>query len=590
MRNHYTYLLLMGVFIILNGGCYDQHKHEKFQRPDWLPGKLYTTVASRDNLTIFTECLQLTGLDTILDVSGVWSVFAPNDDAMIQYLYQHQYTSVADIPLEELERLTKFHIVQNPWSFEQLQSLSSSGWRKENDEGSNAYAYKRETILKNSIEKYWVKRENKKQGIVLDSANADGYKKVFVQSRKYVPIFYSGYFDENNITPDDYNFYFGRDYTCGNVHFAGAKIVEADFFAENGFLHVIDKVVEPMKNAKEILESERPGESYKLFLSMINWHYSEFDANMTATYSQPSVQAGGLVDTLWDLDYSSPVFTLQGERIGSGNPNSNETLVSHYGLYAPTDNAFRKFVDGILTTKSGFPHWSSYRSVPSDVLQIIFEPHFSDSPLYPSKWVYNKIFRKIGDRRIEKESVVRKEFGSNCTFVGVDDYIPDQVFTSVTGPVFLRPNFSVFRRALLYANIDDDISQHDGPLYFFPIPNDALLPDSSLILNWINKDANQYNFSEYNRETMRMEGLGRNTIRNRIMNHVGTIVSNENNKTTIRTLRGSYIVWDRTNNSIRGSRPSTIGYTGDVAVTNYVTRLEEPADNGEVYSVNYWIK
>lgn len=585
-------MLLLGIFFILNEGCYDEHQHEKYQRPDWLPGKLYTSVSKQENLSLFTECLQLTGLDTILNVSGVWTVFAPTDEAMQHFLFENHYAGISDIPPEELEKITKFHIVQNPWSLEQLQILSAYGWRKENDKNWDSFAYKRQTILKNPVEKYWIKSSNNKVRIVTDSLMSDGYRKVFVKSRKYVPIFYDEYIAMNGLTYDDYSFYFDRAYEPGNIYYAGAKILQANIFAENGFVHIIDKVVEPMLNANEILEMDYlSGESYKLFLEMVYWYYPNFEPNMNATFYQPEVRLGGIVDTLFDLNYTSPAFALQKEHIGVENSNVSETLVRHNGLYVPTDEAFGEFVNGILTKKSGFPHWPDYRSLPQDVCDIIFAPHFKSAPIYPSTNHYRQIFRKVGTLQLDEGDIIRKEFGSNCTFLGLKGYIPDQVFTSVTGPVFLRPEFSVFRRALQYANIDDDISRHNGELYFFAIPDYALKADSSLLLNWIDDDANLYNFREYNRTMMRMENLSRNAIRNRIMNHVGTLVPNGNtNITTIRTLRGNYITWDHIKNTIMGTRPSTIGYTGDVVVPNTPVPLEEPADNGKTFSVRYWIK
>ena len=154
MRNHKTYLLLLGILFSLSMGCEMLNEQEKYKRPDWLPGKLYTTVSVQKNLTMFTKCLRLTGLDTIIDVSGSWSVFAPTDEAMKQYLSENRCTGISDIPLDKLEKITKSHIIQNPWSLEQLKSLGVNGWRTEDDVNSNSYAYKRETILKNPDEKY----------------------------------------------------------------------------------------------------------------------------------------------------------------------------------------------------------------------------------------------------------------------------------------------------------------------------------------------------------------------------------------------------------------------------------------------------
>ncbi len=583
MRDFKTLLLLLGILFSLFVGCDELPEHEKFKRPDWLPGKLFTTVSVQENLTMFTECLRLTGLDTILDVSGSWSVFAPTDEAIKLYLSENSYANISDIPLDELKKITNFHIIQFPWSLEQLKSLGVNGWKAVDDGNSNPYAYKRETILKNPPEKYWIKRGNKKEIIVIDSTISKSYKMVFVQSRKYVPIFYDTYLTKNGITPEDYKFYFNRVYEPGNVYYAGARILKADIFAENGFVHIIDRVVNPMLNAKEILDKEMGDETYKLFLEMVYWYYPNFSPNMTATFNQPAVRLGAIADTLWDLNYSTLAFDLQKEC----SDIINQTLIRHNGLIAPTDETFRKFIDGTLTIKSGFPHWPDYKSLPNDVVDLIVAQNFMSSPIYPSKSQYQKVFKLASRFHQNEANIVRKDFGSNCTFIGIDSYIPDRVFTSVTGPVFCRPAFSIFRRAMVYSGAYDAIANHRGKLFFFPIPDNALMADSSLILNWIDK--NTYNFMTYNRMKRQMEGLGSNTLKNWILNQVGTSINNASTgKEIIRTLGGKNITWDHSNNTIQGTFPSTFGYKGNIVVTGTPFPLDEPADNGKSLSVKNW--
>jgi uncharacterized surface protein with fasciclin (FAS1) repeats len=577
-------LLLVFLFSLLIG-CEKWTEKDIYKRPEWLPGKLYTTVTVQDNLTMFAECLRLTELDKILDVSGSWSVFAPTDEAMKQYLSENHYASIADIPLDELEKITEFHVIQNPWSLEQLKSLGADGWRTGDNDDSNSYAYKRETMLRNPVEKYWVKRANKKEMIVLDSTASDRYKRVFVQSRKYVPIFYDDYFNINGLTFKDYSFYFDREYEQGNVYYAGARIIQADILAENGFVHIIDRVVDHMLNAKELLDREMPDETYKLFLEMVYWYYPDFEPNKTATYNQPEVRLGGLVDTLWDLNYSDLAFDLHNERI----TNINQTLVRHNGLIVPTDNAFREFIDGTLTFKSGFPHWADHKSLPLDVVEFIISQNFNSSPIYPSTKQYKSIFRQESRFHQNEDDIIRKEFGSNCTFIGLNSYIPDRVFTSVTGPVFCRPTYSIFRRAMLYSGTYDEIAKHKGELYFFPIPDYALMADSSLMVNWINRDEDIYNFMAYNQSRRQMEVIRSGTLKNWILNQVGTPTTNgSGDKEIIKTLGGKYITWDHSNNTIRGTFPCTEGYKGDVITTCSPVPLDEPTDNGKTLNVRYW--
>jgi uncharacterized surface protein with fasciclin (FAS1) repeats len=589
MTNQKIFKLLLGILLSLYVGCKDITDFDKYKRPDWLPGKLYTAVLVQSNLTLFAECLRLTGLDTILDVSGSWTVFAPTDEAIKQYLSDNHYAGVSTIPLDKLIKITKFHIIQNAWSLDQLQILSINGWRTANDVNKSSYAFKRQTMLKNPVGKYWIKKNVRDEMITLDSTISDGYKRVFVDSRKYVPIFYDKYFDVNGLTPEDYRFYFDRVYERGNVFYAGAKILRSNIFAENGFVHVVDRMVNPMLNAEELLEKAIPGETYNIFLELVYRYYPEFLPNLTATFNQPEVRLGGLVDTLWDLNYSALAFTLQNELTGYEESFVNETLVKHNGLFVPTDDAFRTFIDGTLTIKSGFPHWHDTRSLPMDILQFIVGQNFKSAPIYPSTQLYKDIFSNTTRYHQNEGDIIRKEFGSNCTFIGLNKYIPDRVFTSVTGPVFLRPAFSLFRQAMIYSGAYDQIAKYNGTLYFFPIPDYALNVDSSLILNWIDKDKNQYNFMELNRAMDQIVGLGGNTLRNRILNQVGTPVpGGSGNTELIRTLRGNYITWDHSNNTIRGTLPCTVGYNGIFVTTCTTFPLNEPADNGKAWGVDYW--
>ncbi len=585
MLRNKTIILSLIFMCTLVWSCEKWTEKEIYKRPAWLPGKLYTAVKVQENLTLFAECLRLTELDKILDVSGSWTVFAPSDDAMRQFLAENNYSSISVIPSDELERITEFHIIQNPWSYEQLQTLGINGWRKGDATNANPLAYKRETMFRNPVEKYWFKRDRNREMILLDSINADGYRRVYVQSRKYVPVFFDEYVKTNGITPEDFRFYFDRPYEYGNVYYAGAKIIKSDIFAENGFVHVIDKVVKPMLNARELLEKERFDESYKLFLEMIYWYYPDFVPNLPATFNQPEVRQGGVVDTLYDLTYANLAFNLHSERI----INLNQTLARHNGLYAPTDEAFRKFIDGTLTAKSGFPHWPDIKSLPKDIVNLIITQNFRSTPIYPSTNQYRQIFNQANRYYQKEDGIIRKEFGSNCTFIGLDTYNPDRAFTSVTGPVFCRPNFSLFRRALLFSGAIDDIARHPGKLYFFPISDYALTVDSSLVINWINRDEENYNFVVLNKNTGRVENVTRNTLRNWILNQVGTSVSGiVNGKESIRTLSGRTLTWDHTNNTIRGTLPSTAGYRSDIITTCVPVPMNEPADNGKTWGVDYW--
>ncbi|HPR32629.1 MAG TPA: fasciclin domain-containing protein, partial [Prolixibacteraceae bacterium] len=58
-----------------------QDEFDKYERPDWLAGKVYTQIKAEENLSTFAKCLELTGYDRVVDVSGSYTVFAPTNEA-----------------------------------------------------------------------------------------------------------------------------------------------------------------------------------------------------------------------------------------------------------------------------------------------------------------------------------------------------------------------------------------------------------------------------------------------------------------------------------------------------------------------------
>ncbi|MCK4920545.1 MAG: fasciclin domain-containing protein, partial [Bacteroidales bacterium] len=118
----YLGILISSVFILYS--CQDIQDQEKYQHPEWLVGKLYTQLKSVENTSVFVRALELTGYDTIVDVTGSFTIFAPSDEAFAAYFSDNpEYgSSVENIPPDDLLKLVKYHIIQNAWTKDQIQS------------------------------------------------------------------------------------------------------------------------------------------------------------------------------------------------------------------------------------------------------------------------------------------------------------------------------------------------------------------------------------------------------------------------------------------------------------------------------------
>ena len=120
------------VLLIIFFSCKDDQ--DKYARPEWLAGKVYSQIEDVDELSEFAKCIKIVGYDSVINVSGSYTVFAPTNDAIKQYLQKNNYSSVDDIPRAKLLEIVKYHIVQNPWSRDQLRSLDVNGWIDPEDE------------------------------------------------------------------------------------------------------------------------------------------------------------------------------------------------------------------------------------------------------------------------------------------------------------------------------------------------------------------------------------------------------------------------------------------------------------------------
>jgi hypothetical protein len=77
-------LLWIVFFTILISGC--EKEQILYERPEWLLGKVYTQILEEAELTTFARCIELTGYDQIINVSGSYTVFAPSNGFYLRNL------------------------------------------------------------------------------------------------------------------------------------------------------------------------------------------------------------------------------------------------------------------------------------------------------------------------------------------------------------------------------------------------------------------------------------------------------------------------------------------------------------------------
>jgi len=190
---------------------------------------------------------------------------------------------------------------------------------------------------------------------------------------------------------------------------------------------------------------------------------------------------------------------------------------------------------------------------------------------------------------INESDVIHKYYGSNSTVLGLSEAIVPRAFSSITGPIYLRPGYSTLLYAMEYSKTLPALKEEGKEYVFYAQSDESFAEDSALFINWIDIDANRYKFNAYDRATERFSTISRNHLTKMILNHVGTSLPRGSaNREFIENLAGNYIVVNNLDNSANGGLPNYWGYNGDSAVEKYPVQLEEETDNGKTYDVMGW--
>ncbi len=588
-RNKSLLWPLFMLFVLF--GCQDNFEH--YKRPDWLAGKVYTQILDKPELSTFAHCVELTGYDKILDVSGSYTVFAPSNDAFNQYFSGNsKYNSVDDIPLPELERMVKYMIVQNPWSKIQLRTLDIYGWIDSLDiNNDKPKGFKRETLLLDKNQKYGISHTGMGRNsrvIIVDTLASSWTRTVIPDSRKFAPVFYKEYFDIYELTSSDYEFYFNRPFEGGdNIYYAGAKIISDEIPAENGFVYIIDRVVEPLGNAEQIV-AETGGEyDYTEFFDLLNL-FPEFRYNEGKTQDQPGADQGLQVDSLFDLSFPDLTFDFTSERTspptGTYGLPGNVTIRYHHGLMAPTNQAFNKFVEDYIKIPSG---WGTFQGTPENIKRIVANTYMSINTIYPtdfSKGFYNG---ELDVLTLDESNIVQKEFGSNCTFIGLSEAVIPRAFKSVLGPVYLQRGYNKVMNAVELAGLKPALKRPNEQYSFFVEADANTSKDSSLLYDPTRGSFSAFQISMGGAFTQ--YGLNVNEVRTLLLNHVATGQPDGfARKEYIQNLAGNIIIFNNETGEVSGTGTTTIGFRGSTSAPNFPKVISNNSDNGTTYDIQNW--
>jgi uncharacterized surface protein with fasciclin (FAS1) repeats len=113
---YFTRLLLPLLIAVFLFGCkkgYDKY----WSKENPKTGFIYDKIKSDSNFTIFAAGLERADLVKYVNVSGLYTVFAPTNEAFQKYFKSMGYSSVNDVPVNTLFSMLSYHIANNMWYY-----------------------------------------------------------------------------------------------------------------------------------------------------------------------------------------------------------------------------------------------------------------------------------------------------------------------------------------------------------------------------------------------------------------------------------------------------------------------------------------
>ncbi len=412
----------LGILLLFLFYSCEKEVDKYYERPDWLRGNAWALLEERGNYSSFLDASKKAGLEDLVNGKGLCTVFAFDDATFKTYLDANGYSGVNDIPQDELKVLMGYHIIQYSYKPSLLLDFQPAG-----EEGTDlpGIYYKHRTFAKEPIQQYYNAKQKKNV-------------KVFKQD-KYLPVLSTNLFKSKKI-PDykySYNYFFKDSKWYGDddkFYVANAGVKEYGIPSDNGYVYLIDDVVEPLRTVYDVINDTE--KSYKLF-GQIYDRFSDFvyDKALSDKYAATG-------DSLY-LFYHSPLpriasewtYDVEASMMTGGVGKSFNAIV-------PTDNAIQAFFNEYLV------EYGSIENVPLDVLVYFIRTHVSaKNILLPGEIVNGTAYAEFGDIYdfdVETD-VLDREFCSNGLFYGINKTIVPAMFKSVTGPLFKTDEYSIFR-------------------------------------------------------------------------------------------------------------------------------------------------
>ena len=561
---------LLFVLVIFFTNCRKKAFDEYYGRPENLEGPIYQQLEAKGNFKTLLAAIDKAGYKNTLGAAGYWTLFAPHDSAFQVYFASKGIAGIDQLDSAACRQIVTYSLVYNAFKVERLDDYQApTGWVP-------GTAWKRRTAHYTYV---YDGKDTSGKDLKLIAANRNGT--VHVESdnnNKYIPYFLTEFMQKNNLSATDYNYFYpNTPFTGFNV--VDAVVTERDIPAENGVIHVVNKVITALPSIDQYLGSKP---EYSLFKSIFDKFLVQYILNpaITQRYRNTTGNSNDVYTKIYTATSGPLAFSLNNENhLLSGNDGQTKS----YTIFAPTNDVLQAYIKNVLLENYPANSTLDIFGRESTIILDFINAHLWQEAVWPGRFGSTPNFLGEEARFNPATDIVDKQILSNGIFYGTKKVQEANVFTSVYGRAYLDPKYSMTRKLLDFElrPVVADVSRNFtvfmisdsvwNAFGFFADPNQSAVSQD------------QWRYTPAPPATQEVTSTARNRML-RILNlHVVPhdlpthVLSNLNLEGAAMTVGGEYI----------GFKNNTVYSSGNVDSNNVVRITNtKTSKNGRVYYVD----
>lgn len=553
-------LIVILMLFVAFSSCRKEEFDAFYGRPDSLADPIYQQLQAKGNFTSLLACIDKAGYKDILGKSGYWTMFAPNDDAFKKFFVEKGISGVEEINVEMATGIVKYALIYNAFKTDRLGDFqSNTGWVPNS-------AFKRRTAYYDSV---YTEVVNGKS-IKTVAANRNGGYVLSDNNNKYYPYFISSYMGPNLLSAQDFN-YFYPDVTYTGFNVPGGNVVESNIIAENGVIHVIDKVVLPPQNIDQYLASHPQYSEFKKlmdkFLVSYGYHPEISKRFQILTGSSDSIK----------VKLYNPALTFSPNNENYLKLTDNDGQSNGWTLFAPNNAAFSTYLNDYI-----LEYYNTVDRLPLNIVLDLINCHMWQAPVWPTK--FNNTVNLAGEeaRFNAASDIVEKQILSNGFFYGTSQVQKANVFHTVYGAPYLNPAYSLMIRALDLSNVKTRIIVPKVK-YTMLLMNDGSFKTAGYDWNTLNST---FQYTPRGGTTVIGGIAPTNIYRMQDMHVIPGEISSFSGTGVVETLGGEYITYKNNRISSSGTMDSTDITKQSIPVVKIKGADYRQATNGKDFYVS----